>query len=77
MIKNKLNKVKEIKFPDHHKYTKKEINNIKQQAKDLNAKILTTEKDYVKINDNEIKFLKINVVIRNENEFINFLKAKI
>ena len=77
LIKNKLNIVKEIKFPDHHKYTKKEINNIKQQAKDLNAKILTTEKDYVKINDNEIKFLKINVVIRNENEFINFLKAKI
>ena len=77
LIKNKLNIVKEIIFPDHYKYSKKDINNIKKKAKDLDAKILTTEKDYVKINDNEIKFLKIDIIIRNENEFINFLKSKI
>jgi|TARA_B110001452_G_scaffold114347_1_gene94865 tetraacyldisaccharide 4'-kinase len=78
LIKNKLHIIKEFKFPDHHKYTFKDINKIKLAAKTLNAKILTTEKDYVKLpNDVDIKFLEIELAIKQENRLINFLRLNI
>ena len=78
LIKNELNIIKEFKFPDHHNYTFKDINKIKLAAKILDAKILTTEKDYVKLhNDVEIKFLEIELAIKQENRLINFLKSNI
>jgi tetraacyldisaccharide 4'-kinase len=80
LIKNNLNVIKEIIFPDHHNYTKTDIKNIILQAKILNAKILTTEKDYMKIDldlSKNIKFLKIDMHINNEEELINYLKQSI
>ena len=77
LLKNKFNIVKEIIFPDHYKYTQSDINKIKLQAKNLSAKILTTEKDYVKINsqeNNDIKFLKIELNIKDEKKLIDYLK---
>ena len=50
---------------------------IKKIAKNLNAKIITTEKDYNrlnKINNESIAYLKIKLKITNENQLINFLK---
>jgi len=49
-------------------------------AKKLNVKIITTEKDYMKIkkfDKNNIDFLEINSVIKNEKKFINFILKKI
>jgi len=80
LLKNKFNIIKELKFPDHYYYNQKDIDNIKSLAQDLDATILTTEKDYVKLSDNNskgIKFLEIELVIRLENELINFMKSKI
>ena len=80
LIKNKLNIVKEVIFPDHFEYKKKDIKNIKKIARDLNAEIITTEKDYVKISKidkKNINFLKVDLVIKKEKKFINFLKTKI
>ena len=80
LTKNNFNIIKEIKFPDHYRYTQKDIDKIKLQAINLNAKILTTEKDYVKLNDNAadgIKFLEIELIIKEENELINFIKSNI
>ena len=80
LTKNKFNIIKEIIFPDHYKYTQNDINNIKLHAKNLNAKIITTEKDYVKINldkNNDIKFLKIDLVIKDEEKLIDYLKLYI
>jgi|TARA_B110001450_G_scaffold245097_1_gene257838 tetraacyldisaccharide 4'-kinase len=80
LLKNKLNIVKEIIFPDHYNYTQTDIDRIKLQAKELNAKIITTEKDYVKINSDkntDIKFLKIQTKIKNEEELIAYLKPHI
>lgn len=80
LTKNNFNIIKEIKFPDHYRYTQKDIDKIKLQAINLNAKILTTEKDYVKLNDNTadgIEFLEIELVIKEENELINFIKSNI
>ena len=80
LTKHKLNIVKTIEFPDHYQYTKKDIEKIKLQAKHLNAKILTTEKDFVKITDldcAEIKFLKVDLVIKQEDKLINFIESKL
>ena len=49
MVKINFNIIKEIIFPDHYQYNSSEINNIKNLAKKLNAKIMTTEKDHVRI----------------------------
>ena len=80
LLKNKFNIVKEIIFPDHYEYKQSDIDNIKLQAKNLNAIILTTEKDYVKIDsyeNNDIKFLKIELDIKDEKKLINYLKMHI
>ncbi len=78
--KNKFNIVKEIIFPDHHNYTENELRNISKLAKNLNAKIVTTEKDFVKISKFEIQnidFINIKLVFKNENKIKDFLKKKI
>jgi len=80
LARNKFNIIKEIIFPDHYNYTQIDIDKIKLQAKNLNAQIITTEKDYVKINsnkNNDIKFLKIEFKIKNEEELIDYLKLHI
>ena len=67
-------------FPDHYMYNEKDINLIKNRAKSINAKIITTEKDYVKIKEfdnGEIKFLEVNLKIENEEKLIKFLKSKL
>ena len=77
IINNKLKIVKEIIFPDHYQYTTNDIYNITSYAKKLNAQVLTTEKDYTKINSNKnnnIKSLKIELAIKDEQKLINFLK---
>ena len=80
LINNGINVVKEIIFPDHYKYTQKDIDDIRLQARQLNSKILTTEKDYIKIQSNEnsdIKYLKIELDIKNEDKLIDYLKLHI
>ena len=80
LMKNKFNIIKEIIFPDHYNYTQNDIDEIKAQAKKLNATIITTEKDYIKINSSnydDIKFLQIDLKIKNEIELINYLKINL
>ena len=80
VINNRLKVVKEIIFPDHYQYNTNDINNIVLHAKKLGAQILTTEKDYAKINsnkDNDIKFLEIEIVIKDEKKLIDYLKLHI
>jgi len=80
VINNRLEVVKVINFPDHYQYTRSDIDNIKLHAKKLNAQILTTEKDYTKINfdrNNDIKCLKIELTIKDEQKLINYLKLHI
>jgi len=80
LINNNIKIVKEIIFPDHYKYTQKDIDHIRFQAKQQNSKILTTEKDYIKIKsnkNNDIKYLKVELDIKNEDKLINYLKLHI
>ena len=80
LLRNRFNIVKEIIFPDHHNYTQANIDAIKLQAENLDAKIITTEKDYVKINsdnNDDIQSLKVEFKIKNEEELISYLKLHI
>jgi tetraacyldisaccharide 4'-kinase len=80
LVNNNFNIIKEVIFPDHYQYNSNDINNIKKLAKEMHAKIITTEKDYIKlnsINNKGINFLEIELVIKKEKELINFIKANI
>lgn len=81
ILKDKnFNIVKELVYPDHHNYKNQDIKHIKNQAKKFNAKIITTEKDYIKlsrIHQKNINFIKVKINFRERNNFIKFLKLKI
>ena len=69
-----------ISFPDHYNYFDKELENLINKAKENNTILLTTEKDYLRIDDNykkNINFLKIAVEIENRNQFIEEIKKVI
>ena len=71
-----LNIVKDIEFPDHYKYSKNDIENIIFDSKNLECKIITTEKDFLRLqpkNYNEINFIKSKLEIQNETEFLQSL----
>jgi tetraacyldisaccharide 4'-kinase len=68
-----LNIIKDLEFPDHYNYTNNEINQILNQAKDLDCKIITTEKDYLRLKYNKldkIKFIKSELQIIDEDKLI-------
>ena len=67
---------RDIEYPDHYFYTKNDINEILIKANDLNCKIITTEKDYLRLKKNrtdEIKFIKSELQITDENKLINII----
>lgn len=71
--KNGLNILKEMEFPDHYNYTKKDINNILNEANNLNCEIITTEKDYLRINNknlDKIRIMKSELQIIDEDKLI-------
>ena len=74
---NNFDVAQEIVFPDHYKYSEKDFKKIIDIAKEKNFKIITTEKDYMKISDKlkiEIEYLSIDLVIQNESELKDLLK---
>ena len=80
LLENKINVIEEVIFPDHYDYKKQDIVKIKKRALKIGAKILTTEKDFVKISKKDrksINLIKINLNIKNKKNFINYLKLKI
>ena len=75
--KNNINVTEEKKFPDHYNYSEKELKNLISRAKEKNAILVTTEKDYFRINKNykkNINLLKIVVEIQNKDQFIEEIK---
>ena len=78
--KNNFKIIDQIIFSDHYNYKQEDIDFIKNRAKKINAEIITTEKDFVKISkfdDKNINFLEIDLKIENEKKLINFIKKKI
>ena len=74
---NKIDIEEEIKFPDHYNYSEENLKDLINKAKENNNILLTTEKDYFRINENykkNINFLKIKIEIENRNQFIDEIK---
>ncbi len=74
--KYELNIIKDFEFPDHYQYTQKNINHILEDADKLNCQIITTEKDYYRlqnIKDEKIKYLKSELKIINEDKIIDLI----
>ena len=74
--KSGLNIFKEIEFPDHYSYTSDDIDKILDLAARHDCKIITTEKDHLRIDykyQSKIKFVKSELRIINEEKFFQFL----
>jgi len=70
--------VEKISFPDHYQYSDSDIKKLLEKAKNKNAKLLTTEKDWVRIPDwakKDIKFSGLDTKI--EDGFYDWIKGKI
>ena len=79
MIENKLKIIKKFNFPDHYNYSNNDLTKILNYAKNNNAKVITTEKDYLRLNPNfakDIKYLRLDLVIPDEKKLINILIKK-
>ena len=74
MIKNHdLNVLKDLEFSDHHAYTKNDMDKILYQANNLNCEIITTEKDFQRLNNFKeirIKVIKTELKIIDEDKFM-------
>lgn len=65
-------------FPDHWQYTNQDIDELLNLAEKHDAKLVTTEKDWVRLPkkyQNKIKYAKHDIII--ENTFFDWLKEKI
>ena len=74
--KNGLIVIKEYEFPDHYSYTKKDIDQILNYARNQNCKIITTEKDYVrlgKFKTDQIKFIKSELKNIDEQKLLKLI----
>ena len=78
MLKNEdYNVIEDIEFPDHYNYTKKDLQNIFSIADKKKLKILTTEKDYLRIgpiNLNKIHCIESALELTKEEKLIDILK---
>ena len=77
---NSLNVVDSIIFPDHYKYSSNDLDSLKKRASRIGATLVTTEKDYFRLDDNlknEIDFLKVELEIENKKELLELLKLNL
>tara|TARA_Y100000768_G_scaffold99879_1_gene72934 strand:- start:584 stop:1519 length:936 start_codon:yes stop_codon:yes gene_type:complete len=72
---NGLNLRKTYSFPDHHYYSQKDIDKI---TKNNPSKIVTTEKDYCRMDDKQrqnCECVEIDLEIENKTEFESLIKS--
>ena len=65
--------LKDLEFADHYHYKDEDIKKITNLAKDLDCKIVTTEKDFLRLKDmnfNNLKFIKSKLNILEKEKFI-------
>jgi len=80
LIKYKFNISKKIIYPDHHKLTYIDLKKLKAKAKKENLVLVTTEKDFFRLNKiqrKNIKFLKIKLEIKDKIKFKKILISKL
>ena len=60
-------------FPDHYSYTKADIISLKEKAKKNNLQLLTTEKDFLRLDDvakKGIEYVNTELIINNEERLM-------
>ena len=80
LIKYKFNVSKKIIFPDHHKFSNIDIKKLNYYASKDNLTLITTEKDFFRLNKAQrknIKFLKIKLEIKNREKLKKILISKL
>ena len=73
---NNFKILKYFTFPDHYNYKNNEINNIKRFALKNNSKIITTEKDFLRINKglrSNINYIEMDLIISNEIKLLELI----
>ena len=73
---NNLKIVDDLEYPDHYQYSKKDFYEIVNKAKKYDAKIITTEKDYLRLDSfdkTDVLFIKSTLEILDEKNFIQTL----
>ncbi len=72
-----LNVVHQVSFPDHYNYTQKDFDKLIDLERKYNGKLITTEKDYLRISSfNRKRFgvIPIKVIIENQEKFVELVK---
>ena len=80
LIKYKFKIKKKIFHPDHYKLSNVDLKQIKDRAKKENLTLVTTEKDYFRLNKiqrKNIKFLKIKLEIKDKKNLKKILISKL
>ncbi len=75
--KNKIKIIRNFHFADHYNYKDKDIEKIKEEAKLYNSRIITTEKDILRLskkNSKNIDFIKIKIELKDKLKLTNYLK---
>ncbi len=68
--------IQDIEFPYHYDYNDRDLNKIIVLSKELDAKIITTEKDYLRLKESYTKniyFIKTELEIIDEDKIIKIL----
>jgi tetraacyldisaccharide 4'-kinase len=72
---NNLNIKKTYSFPDHHNYSEKDFKKI---INDKSTKIITTEKDFYRMNEvqkQSCEYVKVDLEIKNKDKFKEIIKS--
>lgn len=78
LIQSGYNVVKTRDFPDHHIYSERDLQTLKDDAKAMNATLITTQKDAVKLpQDFDVEVVELHLHLAEEDELINEIKAGI
>lgn len=74
LIKNNLKLKKTYSFPDHHSYSQMDFDKI---IGDSSTKVVTTEKDYFRMNENQkqrCEYVDVNLEIENKDDLEKLIK---
>ena len=74
--KHEINIIQKLIYPDHYKFSKKEISKIIDEANENKAGIIITEKDYFKVKEfkfNNIEYLKVLLEISEKEKFLKLI----
>ena len=68
--------IKDLEFSDHYNFTDRDLDKIINLAETLNCKVVTTEKDYYRLDEKyheNIKFIKSELKLDDEEKLVKIL----